>query len=274
MLDEKDTDLDIISSDDESLDDPQINNLNDTSSSSQTDSDNNDCTTDIGFCYPSINVITSTDKKFLLDLIDKIPNDTTKTEYLLMLKDIILQKASVHEIKPFSFDEISNRFKKETPVTTQDLQVEIKQIKQDIKELQFQVQLLTQIEQENTSQLPTNDLEGTSEPVHTTEYIATISHIRYQRWYTYVYLHIHNEYKFESIALVDSGANQNCIREGLIPTEYFEKTKEELSSASGAKLQIKYKLTNTTICNKQICFKTTFILIKNLSQGIILGTQF
>lgn len=64
------------------------------------------------------------------------------------------------------------------------------------------------------------------------------------------------------------------IREGLIATKYFEKTKEEFSSTSGSQLQIKYKLSNAKICNNNLCFRNTFILIKNLAKGIILGTPF
>ena len=33
------------------------------------------------------------------------------------------------------------------------------------------------------------------------------------------------------IALVDSGANINCIQEGLIPLEYFEKTLQRVVGA-------------------------------------------
>lgn len=49
-------------------------------------------------------------------------------------------------------------------------------------------------------------------------------------------------------ALVDSGADQNCITKGLMPTKYLKKTKEELSSARGSQLLINYKLSNAKIC--------------------------
>jgi len=42
-------------------------------------------------------------------------------------------------------------------------------------------------------------------------------------------------------------ADSNCILEGLIPTRYFEKTSERLSTANGSKLQIKYKLSSAII---------------------------
>lgn len=93
------------------------------------------------------------------------------------------------------------------------------------------------------------------ESLNETDYIVLISRINYQRWYVHVYIKIKEEYVLESIALVDSGADQNSIREGLIPTKYFEKTKEELCSANGAQLVINYKLSNAKICNNQVCFK-------------------
>jgi hypothetical protein len=36
--------------------------------------------------------------------------------------------------------------------------------------------------------------------------------------------------------LIDTGADLNCIQEGLIPSKYFEKSMEKLSSASGNKM--------------------------------------
>ena len=76
------------------------------------------------------------------------------------------------------------------------------------------------------------------------------------------------------VALVDSSADQNCIREGLIPTQYYEKSYEKLSGANGSNLNVKYKLSKAQICNQNYYFKNSFILVKNSSQNIILGTHF
>ena len=56
------------------------------------------------------------------------------------------------------------------------------------------------------------------------------------------------------IALIDSGADMNCIQEGLIPLKYNKKLSERLIQA------------NT--------FETAFVLIKDLPSKIILGTPF
>ena len=66
----------------------------------------------------------------------------------------------------------------------------------------------------------------------------------------------------------------NCIREGLIPTQYFNKTKQNLSTADGSKMTIHYKLSNVNICNQGICLNTTFVLVKELMQFVILVTPF
>ena len=76
---------------------------------------------------------------------------------------------------------------------------------------------------------------------------------------------INNEFKLETIAPADIGANLNCIQEGLVPTKYNEETIESLRAANVPKLKIKYKLSNVNICNQGTCFKTTFLLVKDLS---------
>jgi hypothetical protein len=40
------------------------------------------------------------------------------------------------------------------------------------------------------------------------------------------------------------------------------------------KIQINYKLLNVHICNQRICFKNIFILVKDMTQQIILETPF
>jgi len=66
----------------------------------------------------------------------------------------------------------------------------------------------------------------------------------------------------------------NCIQEWIIPTKYYKKTTEKLHQASGARLNIEYKIPNAHICNDGVCFKTTFILVKNITSRIILENLF
>ena len=55
--------------------------------------------------------------------------------------------------------------------------------------------------------------------------LSLLNKITYQKWYIKITLVKHQEYIIrDAIALVDSGADLNCIQEGLIPTKYFEKS--------------------------------------------------
>ncbi|GAV88678.1 hypothetical protein CFOL_v3_32100, partial [Cephalotus follicularis] len=85
---------------------------------------------------------------------------------------------------------------------------------------------------------------------------------------------IQDSFKLQTISLIDSGTQMNYIQEGLIPTKYFEKTKQRLSTASGENLSVKFKISNVHICNEGICIKQSFILVKDLDIGIILGQPF
>ncbi|GAV66076.1 hypothetical protein CFOL_v3_09587, partial [Cephalotus follicularis] len=69
-------------------------------------------------------------------------------------------------------------------------------------------------------------------------------------------------------------AQMNCIQEGVIPTKFFEKTKQKLSTANGENLSVKFKISDVHICNEGIYIKQSFILVKDLDIRIILGQSF
>ncbi|CAL9013024.1 unnamed protein product, partial [Prunus brigantina] len=54
-------------------------------------------------------------------------------------------------------------------------------------------------------------------------------------WYSKVTIFV-KKFEFNTVALFDSGAYLNCIQEGLIPTKFYKKSKESLSTASGKSL--------------------------------------
>ncbi|GAV68195.1 Peptidase_A3 domain-containing protein, partial [Cephalotus follicularis] len=105
-------------------------------------------------------------------------------------------------------------------------------------------------------------------------FINLIERITYQKWHINITITIQDSFKLQTTALIDSGAQMNCIQEGLIPTKYFEKTKQKLSTANGENLRVNFKVTDVHICNKGICIKQSFILVKHLDIGIILGQPF
>lgn len=94
-----------------------------------------------------------------------------------------------------------------------------------------------------------------------------------------MYIHINikiivGEYVLNTVALFDTGADSNCILEGLIPTKYFEETTERLSTANGSRVQINYKLSEAIIENQGFQIKTSFLLVKGLKNKVILETPF
>ena len=94
------------------------------------------------------------------------------------------------------------------------------------------------------------------------------------KWFTKVKIVVSPDYHFIVIAMIDSGANMNCIQEGLIPSKYFEKSTENLVSTNGSHMKIKYELNNAYVCHDNVCFKIPFVLIKNLTDKVILGLPF
>ncbi|KAL0001350.1 hypothetical protein SO802_015131 [Lithocarpus litseifolius] len=63
-------------------------------------------------------------------------------------------------------------------------------------------------------------------------------------------------------------------KEGIIPSKYFRKTRERLTSASGGQMQIKYKIPKAHVCQDGTCFKTMFVLVKNMTDKVIVGNPF
>ena len=94
------------------------------------------------------------------------------------------------------------------------------------------------------------------------------------KWFTKVKIVVSNDYHFTIIAMMDSDANMNCIQEGLIPSKYFEKLIERLVSTNGTQMKIKYELNNAHVCHDNVCFKIPSILVKNMTDKVILGLPF
>ena len=105
-------------------------------------------------------------------------------------------------------------------------------------------------------------------------FLDAITRINFHKWHSKVRIVISKDFEFEVIALIDSGADLNCIQEGIIPSKYFKKSRERLTSASGGKMQIEFKLPKAHVCQDNMCFKTTFVLVKNLTDKVILGNPF
>ena len=82
------------------------------------------------------------------------------------------------------------------------------------------------------------------------------------------------DFSTNTVVLIDSGADVNCIKRGIVPTKYCEKTNDGLSSVNGTPLTISYKLNKGYIKNNGYCFKNTFLIVDNMTSDLILGTPF
>ena len=55
-------------------------------------------------------------------------------------------------------------------------------------------------------------------------FLSLIDRVIFQKWHTKITLVINKEFSLKEIALIDLGADMNCIQEGLIPLRYYEKS--------------------------------------------------
>ncbi|GLT68083.1 hypothetical protein SLA2020_403430 [Shorea laevis] len=165
--------------------------------------------------------------------------------------------------------------KSKKPITINDLQLELKTIKNEIKnlkdghhQLEQDVNILKiELSLKSAANSAANSAASSSEAdddnpqpledevlrLHE-NVIFLMNRIQIKKWYSKVTIVIDN-FKLTVVALIDSGADLSCIQEGLIPTKYYSKTKEVLRSANGSKMHIDYELNNAHICQDGVCFK-------------------
>jgi FtsZ-binding cell division protein ZapB len=186
----------------------------------------------------------------------------------------------------FNLTDTFKRLEKATskPVTIQDLQHEINNLKVEIRELKqtqnnhhYIIEQLQHYEgvDDNPAETDPIDINQNFTESHDKQeeedFLGLINQLKIQNFYINIKIII-KEFVLEITTLFDTGADSNCILEGLIPTKYFEKTSEQLSTASGSKLKINYKLSTTIIENQNLKIDTPFLLVKNLKNKVILFT--
>ena len=94
------------------------------------------------------------------------------------------------------------------------------------------------------------------------------------KWFTKVKIVVSHDYHFTVIVMIDSGADMNYIQEGLIPSKYFKNSIERLVSTNGTQMKIKFELNNAHGCHDHVCFKILSVLVKNMTDKMILGLPF
>ncbi|CAL9004303.1 unnamed protein product [Prunus brigantina] len=224
-------------------------------------------------------------KKLLIDLISKIDNPDLKSEYLRKLRKIITQDIGTSHPSPvINLSSTLEIFNKKKEVSLQDLHSEVKLVKKEIVELR---QLSHKLQTENydirqvlnalLEKEPSESNSPPGSPIHKSDKeeqtVNLIKQVNFRKWYSRVTIVVKN-YEFNTVALFDSGADLNCVKEGLIPTKYYKKSTESLSTASGKSLQISYEIPKAHVCQNKICFKTSFVLVKNITDEVILGLPF
>uniref|UniRef100_A0A0R0I5Z7 DUF7746 domain-containing protein n=1 Tax=Glycine max TaxID=3847 RepID=A0A0R0I5Z7_SOYBN len=208
-----------------------------------------------------INTLTR-EQDLLFEAINSIPDPQEKKVFLEKLKKTL-------EVKPRQKDFITNnkfdvsnilkRLEKSStkPTTIQDLQTEINNLKRELEE-------------DSDSESANNSEENQPENLEDDMFMGLINKIKIQKFYINIKIII-NDFVLETMALFDTGADSNCILEGLIPTKFFEKTSEKLSTTNGSKLKINLKLSNAIIENQGLKINTNFLLIKNLKNEDVLA---
>jgi hypothetical protein len=217
----------------------------------------------------------------LLEAISKINNPQLKAGMLHKLRKMLNKKESNDTKIPkptISLSETLKRFNKlkSKKVNLEYLQNEVSQIKKEIQQLksendklQDRVSVL-ELEEDDKLESSNKKLIKSNDEIR---YCNLLNKIILVKWHTNVKIIIEN-YEIEVIVLIDTGADLNCIQEGLIPTKYFEKSIERLNSANGSKMKIKYEVNNAHVCKDKVSFKTSFVLVKNLNDKVILGLPF
>ncbi|CAL9012791.1 unnamed protein product [Prunus brigantina] len=209
----------------------------------------------------SISVLTKQEEQeeLLIDLISKVENPELKSEYLRKLRKVISHESQGQSTPtPISLNSTLEKFAKRKEITLQDLHLEVKLIKKEIVEIKQESRKL-QVEnyaiKQDLVHLMENDSSKSSEsksqpesphnsdeePSDSQPVVNLIRQASFRKWYSKVTIFVKN-FEFTTVALFDSGADLNCIQEGLIPTKFYQKSRQSLSTASGKSLQLNYEI--------------------------------
>ncbi|KAH1192767.1 hypothetical protein GmHk_19G053922 [Glycine max] len=208
-----------------------------------------------------INTLTR-EQDLLFEAINFIPDPPGKEEKLKKTLEVKPRQKDFITKNKFDVSNILKRLENSStkPTTIQDLQTEINNLK-------------IELEEDSDSESANNSEENQPENLEDDMFMGLINKIKIQNFYINIKIII-NDFVLETMALFDTGTDSNCILEGLIPTKFFEKTSEKLSTTNSSKLTINFKLSNAIIENQGLRINTNFLIVKNLKNKVILGTPF
>ena len=81
-------------------------------------------------------------------------------------------------------------------------------------------------------------------------YLNSVSRVIFQKWEVFLTIVINDKFVLDTVALIDSRTASNCQQEGLVPTQFYEKTKQALSGTNGKRLTLVTKVTKTFVLSK------------------------
>ena len=256
--------------------------LEDSSSSDSNSSSSQSSCDCVGNCLCQIHQVNmiSGENNFLIEIIESILDPNLQKEYFKKFLEIQKQsnQKSLENNNNYNLKTVLDKFSsKLKSVGIQDLQHEISEIKLQInimlvqnEDLDLRLKVLEKgkIQIEETKE--EEQLEGESSQL----FVNAITKMIRQKWHIKIRIFIKPDFSKNIIALVDSGADINCIQEGLIPSEYFEKTIQRIVGANKQALGVEYKVSNVHVCNKNVCYKISLLLVKDMNKEMILGTPF
>ena len=193
----------------------------------------------VTLCPINYNVITKdqSQKELLFNILEKIKESEIKTKFFHKLKSLLLQdKIIASRIQSFSLRQIAKTYEGQSsnlskPITVKELKIHIE--KQNLLEesnsilispLQELENLVPSLESSKSpNQSPPFSPKLSPENQNHGSFLSVINRIDFQKSYVILI----KEFKFHSIALLNSDVNMNCIQDGLIPSNYFEKPKDK-----------------------------------------------
>ncbi|KAG5253016.1 CTV [Salix suchowensis] len=267
----------------------QVDELADSSATSDTSKSN------------EVSVLTQ-DQEFILEAIKRLDDPQLQRVYLEnLLKNFNkTEQSSVNPHPPprtmlpststntYDLTKILSKKKSQPSITIPELHSEIKTLKTELQSLKQAQQkdsailqnLLSKVENQSDSSSEPESIDPDLHALHDTNleqidtaFLDVLSQISSKKYIVKLSLVFSDDFKLDTIALFDTGADLNCIKEGVVPKRFLQDTNEKLSAANSSKLDIAGK-TQASVLNNGISVTTFFVATKDINHTIILGTPF
>jgi hypothetical protein len=178
----------------------------------------------------------------------------------------------------YDLTKILNKKKSKTTVTIPELHSEIKTLKSELQTLKQAQQkdsailqhLLSKIKSQSDTESEPDDqtIESHALPHTLTniehipdDFLNVLTQISSKKYLIKITLIFSDDFKLDTIALFDTCADLNCIKEGVVLKRFLQNTSEKLSAANNSKLHIAGK-TQASVFNMGISLKNSLLLQK------------